>query len=432
MLGPVARRGERDDAHVAELDRRALADGAALEVDLVGIRHMDRRAGRLGETTAAGDVVGVVVRLEDVPDLEAVLLGEREVLLDLPLRVDHGADAAVGHDVGGAAEVAVQHLAEEHLRQRLPAVVGRGGRGRHGCSGCRCHEWPKLTFGRMRSSQRGSAQAERPRTRSSVGTRTSRTSMASSRTAMPRMTPISFGGSGPERAKVKKTATMTAAAAKITRPEWASPPTIASCGSPEPVEVLLGRGEQEQGVVHRDREDHREEEDGAPGVEESLRLEAEQAGAVAVLEDQAGDAEGGSGCEQVRHDAERGDQRRLEGDEQEQEAEREHDADHERRLRGERLLEVVVLGHGAADQSSRRQGSAEPVDRVSDGGVRWIGVRHRLDQREPVARPAGAARRRAMPGSRPAAAATAAALRCGVTIWSAPGAPTPKACCTCA
>jgi hypothetical protein len=47
------------------------------------------------------------------------------------------------------------------------------------------------------------------------------------------MTPISFGGSGPERANVKKTATITAAAAKITLPEWAIPPTAASFGSCE-------------------------------------------------------------------------------------------------------------------------------------------------------------------------------------------------------
>ena len=47
------------------------------------------------------------------------------------------------------------------------------------------------------------------------------------------MTPISFGGSGPESAKVKNTATITAAAAKITRPEWARPPIIASRGSCE-------------------------------------------------------------------------------------------------------------------------------------------------------------------------------------------------------
>ena len=45
------------------------------------------------------------------------------------------------------------------------------------------------------------------------------------------MTPISFGGSGPDSAKVKNTATITAPAAKITRPECARPPTIASLGS---------------------------------------------------------------------------------------------------------------------------------------------------------------------------------------------------------
>ena len=47
---------------------------------------------------------------------------------------------------------------------------------------------------------------------------------------MPRMIPIRFGGSGPDRANVRDAATITAAA-KITRPEWAKPPTIASRGS---------------------------------------------------------------------------------------------------------------------------------------------------------------------------------------------------------
>ena len=61
--------------------------------------------------------------------------------------------------------------------------------------------------------------------RSRIGTSISRTSSASSNTAMPRMIPISFGGSGPD------TATITAPAAKITRPELARPPTIASRGS---------------------------------------------------------------------------------------------------------------------------------------------------------------------------------------------------------
>ncbi len=130
-------------------------------------------------------------------------------------------------------------------------------------------------------------------------------------------------------------------------------------------------------------------------------------------------------------DAERGDQRRLQRDEQEQEAEREHDADHERRLRGERLLEVVVLGRGAADERLRRQGRAEPVDRAADGGARRVGVRDRLDQGEPVA----ARLRRRDAGDAGVAARERhdrrGASRAGATIWSAPGAPAPNACCTC-
>ena len=66
------------------------------------------------------------------------------------------------------------------------------------------------------------------------------------------------------------------------------------------VVVLLGRGEQEDRVVHRDREDHREEEDGCPGVHVPLRFEAEQSRAIAVLEDQPPDAERGADGEQVR------------------------------------------------------------------------------------------------------------------------------------
>ena len=249
---------------------------------------------------------------------------------------------------------------------------------------------------------------------------------------MPRMTPISFGGSGPERAKVKKTATMTAAAAKMTRPEWARPPIGGLVRVAGAVPVLLRGGEQEDGVVHRDREDHREEEDGRPGVEEALRLEAEQAGAVAVLEDQAADAEGGADGEQVREHAERGDQRRLQGDEQEQEAEREHDADHERRLRRERLLEVVVLGGGAADERAGREarrGAGRSCGRrlLLDGsafGIAWTSAR-------PLRARLRLARRGRCRGRGAAIAATAAASPRGATIWSAPGAPTPNACCTC-
>jgi len=65
------------------------------------------------------------------------------------------------------------------------------------------------------------------------------------------------------------------------------------------VPVLLCAREQEHRVVHRDREDHRKEEHRCPGIEEALRLEAEQAGEVAVLKDQRSGAERGPDREQV-------------------------------------------------------------------------------------------------------------------------------------
>ncbi len=66
----------------------------------------------------AGDVVGVVVGLQHVADPHPVQAGQAAVGLDVPLRVDDGGDAAfaVGDQVGGAAEVLVDDLTEEHGR----------------------------------------------------------------------------------------------------------------------------------------------------------------------------------------------------------------------------------------------------------------------------------------------------------------------------
>ena len=54
-----------------------------------------RRDGRGGEAAVAGDVVGVVVGLEHVLDPDAHVAREREVILDLELRVDDRGDAGV-------------------------------------------------------------------------------------------------------------------------------------------------------------------------------------------------------------------------------------------------------------------------------------------------------------------------------------------------
>ena len=58
----------------------------------------------------------MVVGLPHVPDPHPVQAGQPPVGLDVPLRVDDDGDAgfAVGDQVGGAAEILVDDLAEEH------------------------------------------------------------------------------------------------------------------------------------------------------------------------------------------------------------------------------------------------------------------------------------------------------------------------------
>src|SRR5919204_5438099 len=115
VLGPVAGRADGGDPRLANLDRRSLLEWLVVVLGFRLARDVECRPGRRREPPVAGEVVGVVVRLEHVPDLEVVLAREVEVLLDLPLRVDDRRLAAVGDHVRGTAEILVQHLPEEHL-----------------------------------------------------------------------------------------------------------------------------------------------------------------------------------------------------------------------------------------------------------------------------------------------------------------------------
>jgi len=132
VLGPVPRRRQRTDAHGADLDHVAVAQAAVLVLDARVRGDPDRRAGRGHEAPAARDVVGVVVRLEDVLDPQPVVGGDLEVLLDLPLGVHDRCLPVVSHEVGRAAEILVQHLAKEHWpvgslterKARAPSALG--------------------------------------------------------------------------------------------------------------------------------------------------------------------------------------------------------------------------------------------------------------------------------------------------------------------
>ena len=86
-------------------------------------RGRGQRAGRRREPPVAGDVVGVVVGLEDVLDRDAQVAGEAQVLADVQPRVDDRRDARVlvADQVRRAAEILVGDLPEDHAGN-LPCV----------------------------------------------------------------------------------------------------------------------------------------------------------------------------------------------------------------------------------------------------------------------------------------------------------------------
>ena len=108
----------RLDRHVAQLQHPAVGERLVRVLGPGQLVDVDRRPGRPRQPPVAGDVVGVVVGLQHVADPHPVQAGQAPVGIDVPLRVDHGGDArfAIGDQVGGAAEILVDYLTEEHGR----------------------------------------------------------------------------------------------------------------------------------------------------------------------------------------------------------------------------------------------------------------------------------------------------------------------------
>ncbi len=84
VLGPMAGRGKRRDGDVSDLHSVAVRQRLVRELDFRRRRDVDGRARRRRQPALAGDVVGVVVRLEHVGDGEAVLLREPKVVRRRP------------------------------------------------------------------------------------------------------------------------------------------------------------------------------------------------------------------------------------------------------------------------------------------------------------------------------------------------------------
>ena len=72
----------------------------------------------------AGDEIGVKMREEDVPDLHPVRARVRQVLIHVPLRIDHcrGAALRVGHEVGRVRETAEVVLGQDHAASTTAAI----------------------------------------------------------------------------------------------------------------------------------------------------------------------------------------------------------------------------------------------------------------------------------------------------------------------
>ncbi len=71
VLGPVAGRVDRADHQLTDLELEAVVEGSCSYVGLGQAVDVDRGAGRGRKPAVAGDVIGVVVGLEDVLDRDA-------------------------------------------------------------------------------------------------------------------------------------------------------------------------------------------------------------------------------------------------------------------------------------------------------------------------------------------------------------------------
>ena len=193
--------------------------------------------------------------------------------------------------------------------------------------------------------------------------------------------------------------------------------------APKLVVAFLDPAEQEDLVVHREPEQHGEEEERHPRLDRVDLVEPEDAGGDTVLEDEHEQPVRGPDRQQVEEYRSRGDHQRAEDDRQEDERQPEHERDHPRR-RADHGVEIVdVLRRRASDEHlgvgllERAWDDVRP--QVAHGGDARD---PRRDRREPAPR----ARRRFRPASEsrfrprsgdPTPAASGAAQ--GLSAWTA-------------
>ena len=101
---------------IAELNRIAILHLHALELGLSPAAQVDRGAGLVTELDVAGDEVGMEVGEEHVLDRVAPGRGVFQILVDVPLRIDHGRRLRllVGDHVGGVGQAGQVVLLDLH------------------------------------------------------------------------------------------------------------------------------------------------------------------------------------------------------------------------------------------------------------------------------------------------------------------------------
>jgi hypothetical protein len=123
VLWPVAGRVDRPEQNLADLYLRPVLERLMRERGVGVPVDADRHPVLEREAAVAGDVVSVRVRLEHADEAHAPSLGLRQHRLDRVRRVDDDGDAGllVPDEVGGAAQIVVQELLEQHEPTLTPA-----------------------------------------------------------------------------------------------------------------------------------------------------------------------------------------------------------------------------------------------------------------------------------------------------------------------
>ena len=329
-----------------------LGDPARLDLHLVAeVEVEERLVGGAGLHAAVAEQVDEVARMLLPGDEQH--LADADPLQQLQRVVDHRPAADREQVLVGDARQLL-----EPRRRAACADEAFHGRGDATAVG---------TDGRTRTSRAngaGSHQFQRPRIAIMLGTRMQRTIVASTKIATARPSPNScrptmFPARNPENA-----AHMMTAAAVMIRPVRSSPWTTAALVVGPLVPCLPHARDEEDLVVHREAEEHREEEDRDPALDLVELVEAEQALADPEAEEEHEHPVGRSDREQVQEDGLERQEQRPERPHQQEVGEDQHGADQRDEVGVGEVKEVDTLGRARRRRARGSSPGSRPTGMI--------------------------------------------------------------------